>query len=94
LQDKKYLNVAKIEAMEDRIKEDKKTSRLFGILFLFCLVSMALGFYWYFTKPRSIGILACAVMLSLLCAGSFTARYFYSNRAKNLTQELRNRPHK
>ncbi len=75
--------------MEDKIKEARNTSKLFGMLFLCCLVAAALGFYWYFTSTGVVGILICAILLLLLCVGSFWGRFYYNNKVKNLTDDMK-----
>jgi predicted Na+-dependent transporter len=70
--------------MEDKIKEAKNTSTLFGILFLFCIVAAALGFYWYSASAHSFGLLVCAVLLVMLCIGSLYGRYYYTAKVRKL----------
>jgi apolipoprotein N-acyltransferase len=71
--------------MNDKIKEAKNTSTLFGMLFLFCIVASALGFYWYYSSATPpFGLLVCASLLLVLCVGSLYGRYYYSNKVRKL----------
>jgi hypothetical protein len=74
--------------MQEKIQEAKKAGKLFGAFFLCCAMAAALGYYWYFTSYVR-GILICAVLLSVLCIGSFMLSYYYRAKVKNLTNKSR-----
>jgi hypothetical protein len=75
--------------VKERSEEAKNTSRLFGALSVCCLISAALGFYWYFTSGRLFGVLICAVMLFLLGIGGYIGWRHYSIKVKNFADKNR-----